>query len=160
MCTHPNSPSLPSASTSKDHQQTIHNHCAARQKAGSSALINPMPASRTQERPRRRKANDGIATKPPSAPSPCPYACPLAKTHAPEAPRGALAAPAPALIQGYRTTPYKDPTSSPRRAPTRGAADFPCLRQLPPPPVKNMKTKGSRKVMEGRKNIPHRRKAR
>ena len=50
------------------------------------------------------------------------------------------------------------PTRSPRRP--EGAADFPCLRQLPPPPEKNAKTKGSKKVMEKRKNIPHRRKAR
>ena len=39
------------------------------------------------------------------------------------------------------------PTRSPRRP--EGAADFPCLRQLPPPPEKNVKTKGSKRVMEG-----------
>ena len=73
----------------------------------------------------------------------CPYACPLAKTQAPEGPGGARhpqplpyykvivllpsknpgprgprrgATPtAPTLLQGYRTTPYKDPTSTTRR---------------------------------------------
>ena len=42
------------------------------QKVGSSALQNAMPASRTQQRPRRREANDEIApnaTTPPGPPN-------------------------------------------------------------------------------------------
>ena len=40
------------------------------QKVGSSALQNAMPASRTQERPRRREANDEIAPNAPTPPDP------------------------------------------------------------------------------------------
>ena len=57
------------------------------------------------------------------------------------APRGCPEVPpAPTLIhcKSYyysSISPLQpDPTRTTRRAPTRGAADFPCLRQLPPPP--------------------------
>ena len=49
--------------------------------------------------------------------------------------------PAPALIycKSYYIYYKSYPTSNPRRP--EGAADFPCLRQLPPPPEKKYRPK-------------------
>ena len=53
------------------------------QKVGSSALQKPMPASRTQQRPRRRKANDEIAPNAPTPPGPPNMLLSLEKTRGP-----------------------------------------------------------------------------
>ena len=108
-----------------------------------------MPASRTQERPRRRKANDEIAPNAPTRPDP-PKRCGFIEKTAPRGPGAGICAwqPPPLLSSLHRllgVARHLHPTNHLHHAAgPSGAADFPCLRQLPPPPKKRQRKGGAR----------------